>query len=142
MLFRSRHDIGMAISHKLNDNVDFGLVWVYGTGNAVSLPIEKYPGTGINPSTSYYSDIQYYDGRNGFRAPAYHRLDIGVNFHKELKRGERTWSFNIYNVYNRKNPFMIYFSNENDGISSSSSARLKQISLFPFIPSFSYSFKF
>jgi outer membrane receptor for ferrienterochelin and colicin len=137
-----RHDIGLAITHKLNDNIDFGLVWVFGTGNAVSLPIEKYPGTGLNPSLSYYSDIEYYDGRNGFRTPSYHRLDLGVNFHKQLKKGERTWSFNIYNVYNRKNPFMIYFSNEYDYFSSTPTTRLKQISLFPIIPSFSYSYKF
>ncbi len=137
-----RHDIGLAVTHKLNDNIDFGLVWVYGTGNAVSLPIETYAGTGFNPFESYYSSIEYYDGRNGFRTPAYHRLDLGVNLHKKLKRGERTWSFNIYNVYNRKNPFMIFFSNEYDYQTGTPGTKLKQISLFPIIPSFSYSFKF
>lgn len=140
-----RHDIGIAITHTLSERVDFGIVWVYGTGNAVSLPIEKYPGI-VNQEGSYpyyfYPDVQYYEGRNGFRTPAYHRLDIGVNLHKKLKRGERTWSFNIYNLYNRKNPFMIYFSTEYNYGNSKPTTRLKQISLFPLIPSFSYSFKF
>jgi len=139
-----RHDISIALTHQLNDKIDFGLVWVYGTGNAVSLPIEKYPSVGIFSMYDYYdyySNVQYYEGRNGFRTPAYHRLDLGVNLHKKLKRGERTWSFSIYNVYNRKNPFFIYFSSEST-FGSKPTTRLKQISLFPLIPSFSYSFKF
>lgn len=139
-----RHDVGIAITHELNERVDFGLVWVYGTGNAVSLPIEKYPLMGISMIYDHINDewgnVQYYEGRNGFRTPAYHRLDVGVNLHKKLKRGERTWSFSIYNLYNRKNPFMIYFSNEYNG--QKPTTRLKQISLFPLIPSFSYSYKF
>jgi outer membrane receptor for ferrienterochelin and colicin len=136
-----RHDIGIAITHKLSDKIDFGLVWVYGTGNAVSLPIEKYSGfAGTN--FNYSSDVYYYDGRNGFRTPAYHRLDFGVNLHKSKRYGEVTWSFSVYNMYNRKNPFMMYFSNEYDYNSAKPITRLKQISLFPIIPSFSYSFKF
>jgi len=141
-----RHDIGIAITHEISENIDIGIVWVYGTGNAVSLPIEKYPAISATGRYDYYMDsyssVQYYDGRNGFRAPSYHRLDLGVNLHKKLKRGERTWSFNIYNAYNRKNPFMIFFSNEYDNWSGTPTTRLKQISLFPLIPSFSYSFKF
>ncbi len=133
-----RHDVAVVITHKLSGKVDFGITWVYGTGNAVSLPIEGYPsiynGSG---QFGYEQDIQYYDGRNGFRMPAYHRLDIGVNFHKEKKWGVRTWSIGIYNVYNRKNPFYMYFSYDDYG-----KKRLTQISIFPIIPSFSYNIKF
>ncbi len=134
-----RHDIGLAITHVINKDIDVGLVFVYGTGNAVSLPIEKYKSPSFNQNSmySYYSSVDYYDGRNGFRTPAYHRLDIGVNMHKERKRGVETWSFGVYNLYNRRNPFMLFFSSDyNDR------TRLKQISLFPFIPSVSYTFKF
>lgn len=141
-----RHDIGIAITHEFNERVDCGVVWVYGTGNALSLPIEQYASFGsfmmYDFYENYYYSAQHYEGRNGFRTPAYHRLDIGVNLHKKLKRGERTWSFSIYNIYNRKNPFMIFFSEEYDYYNSKPTTRLKQISLFPLIPSFSYSFKF
>jgi len=70
---------------------------------------------------------------------AYHKLDIGVNFRKEKKWGERTWNISIYNVYNRQNPHYYYFtgSDNNDG-----SLKLMQQSLFPILPSVSYSFKF
>jgi outer membrane receptor for ferrienterochelin and colicin len=133
-----RHDIAIAITHNFTEEIDVGLTWVYGTGNALSLPIEKYPSANNNFQQYFYSsEIQYYDGRNGFRTPAYHRLDAGINLHKKKKWGVRTWSFGIYNLYNRKNPFYIYFDRDNNGHN-----RLTQISLFPVIPSFSYSFKF
>lgn len=75
--------------------------------------------------------------------PAYHRLDVGVNFHKQKKWGQRTWSIGLYNAYNRQNPFFVYFSTEYyDTIVNNGKKVLKQVSLFPIIPSISYSFKF
>ena len=76
--------------------------------------------------------LTYIDRRNNFQYPAYHRLDLGVNFHKQKKRGIRTWSVSIYNVYNRMNPFIIYQADKS----------LRQVTLFPILPSVSYSFKF
>jgi hypothetical protein len=139
-----RHDISVVGNYKFNDRIDIGVVWVYGSGNALNLPIERYNGFSefsslLNPN---FQPIEYYKERNGFRMPSYHRLDFGINFHKKLKRGERTWSLNIYNVYNRKNPYMITFDETYDPQTNKTVTRLKQISLFPIIPSFSYSFKF
>lgn len=82
-------------------------------------------------------EIEYIKSRNGYRMPSYHRLDVGVNLHKKIAKWERTWSFGVYNMYNRQNPFYLYFSYDDAG-----NRRLTQISLFPLIPSFSYSFKF
>jgi hypothetical protein len=65
--------------------------------------------------------------------PAYHRLDVGIEFHKQKKWGERTWVLSFYNAYSRQNPYFIY----NDG-----NEVFKQVSLFPIIPAFSYQFKF
>jgi outer membrane receptor for ferrienterochelin and colicin len=140
-----RHDIGAALTHKFNDRVDIGIVWVYGTGNAVTLGTERYLSfNGAQDMAMYgnnnfgYQQIEHISSRNGYRMPAYHRLDIGVNLHKQVsKRFERTWSFGVYNVYSRQNPFFLYFSRDDAG-----NNRLTQISLFPLIPSFSYSFKF
>ncbi|NSW45420.1 MAG: TonB-dependent receptor [Bacteroidales bacterium] len=137
-----RHDISIAITHFINEKIDIGVVWVYGTGNAVSLPIEQYPMLEFPsmPQNGYYYEpnmVEYYDGRNGFRMPPYHRLDLSFNMHKKLKRAERTWSIGIYNVYNRKNPYYLYFSYDEQG-----NKRLTQISLFPIIPSFSYNLTF
>ena len=131
-----RHDISVALTHKFNDRIDVGVVWVYGTGNAVTLPTERYrPAQGFN--TNFYREIGFIESRNNYRMPSYHRLDIGVNLHKETKYGSRTWSFGLYNAYSRQNPFFLYFSNDAFG-----NTRLTQLSIFPIIPSFSYNFKF
>lgn len=132
-----RHDISVAITHKFSDRVDVGLVWVYGTGNAVSLALQKY--NGLNDGSFSTSVIEHIGEKNDYRMPAYHRLDVGVNVHKDHKWGKSTWSFGVYNAYNRRNPFYLdfgYIKNNPDKYV------LKQISLFPIIPSVSYSFKF
>jgi outer membrane receptor for ferrienterochelin and colicin len=137
-----RHDISIVINHQINDHIDLGVTWVYGTGNAVTLPLEKYvSNTSFKDKYLYYTTIETFDNRNSYRMPAYHRLDIGINFRKERKWGERVWSFGAYNVYNRKNPFYLQFGLEYNGPMERATTVLKQYSLFPIIPSISYSFK-
>ncbi|NQY66444.1 MAG: TonB-dependent receptor, partial [Flavobacteriales bacterium] len=130
-----RNDIGLALTYEVNDNVNFGLVWVYGTGNAVTVAFERYlpSADGLN----YYSSIEHIESRNNYRMPSYHRLDFGVNLKKEKKWGTRTINWGVYNAYNRKNPFYLAFEDEiNNG------RKLYQYSLFPLIPSFTYNFEF
>lgn len=130
-----RHDVSITISHKVNEKIDLAGTWVFGTGNAVTLPIASYEAYVNN---DYYSNsVEYYQGQNGFRMAPYHRLDFGINFHKEKKWGQRTWNISVYNLYSRQNPFFLYF-----GYNNNSQKVLKQVSLFPIIPSVSYSFKF
>lgn len=131
-----RHDISFVLTHKFNEKFDIGVVWVYGTGNAITLALQKYNSLGdggFGPS-----EVNHIEQRNGYRMPSYHRLDVGLNYHKKTKWGESTWSFGVYNAYNRQNPFFLdigYIKNSDKKV-------LKQISLFPFLPSVSYSFKF
>lgn len=129
-----RHDLSVVVSHKFSDRVDMGMSWVYGTGYATTLATETYQ------SANGYDEIEYYDKRNSFRVPNYHRLDFSINFHKQKRWGKRTWSFGAYNVYNRKNPFFLYFSD--DMFNESDKRVLKQVSLFPIIPFVSYQFNF
>jgi len=133
-----RHDISIVAMYKLNDNIDFGFSWVYGTGNAVTLGVGRYASIIGNYYDGIFypaDDIEYYNGRNAYRMPSYHRLDVSANFHKDKKWGSRTWSVGLYNAYNRQNPFYLYFTNY-------SPRSLKQVSLFPIIPSVRYAFKF
>ncbi len=131
-----RHDISFVLTHKFNEKFDIGVVWVYGTGNAITLALQKYNSLGDGSFSP--SEVNHIEQRNGYRMPSYHRLDVGLNYHKKTKWGESTWSFGIYNAYNRQNPFFLdigYLQNSDKKV-------LKQISLFPFLPSVSYSFKF
>ncbi len=134
-----RHDLAAVITYDINERIDVGATWVYGTGNAVSLPTSRYSSLSSNPFLLAFGaqDIEYYRQRNGYRMMAYHRLDLGVNFHKEKRWGERTWSLGAYNVYNRRNPFFLFFDRDANG-----DPALSQVSLFPIIPFVSYAFKF
>ncbi len=137
-----RHDVSIAVSYKFNKNYDIGAAWVFGTGYAVTLATEQFPtysfwSPGIKDGIVTGMDyIDYYESRNNYRMPAYHRLDLNFNYKKKKKYGEQIWSFGAYNVYNRQNPFFINFGTKNG------KPVLYQYSLFPIIPSISYSFAF
>lgn len=149
-----RHDISVVGIYKLNDRITLSGAWVYGTGNAVTIPgsdffiMEKFPGTYVPPERQYYSRPPFYEmgfyndlsEKNNYRMAPYHRLDLGIQFHKQKKWGERTWEISVYNAYNRKNPFFYY--NDTQSGKAVNFGRLKQVSLFPVIPSVTYSFKF
>ena len=131
-----RHDISVVVSHKFSDRFDAGFTWVYGSGYATTLAHEKYQSV----FTDYSNDIEYFDTRNSYRMPSYHRFDFSLNFHKQKKWGKRTWSFGAYNAYNHKNPFFLYYDYDYTGYTETKV--LKQVSLFPVIPFISYEFTF
>lgn len=154
-----RHDISVVATYKLNDRITLSGTWVYGTGNAVTLPASKYylfqnypdsyqipsmwSGDNNNPHGIYVNDLTE---KNNFRMGAYHRLDLGIQFHKMKKWGERIWEISVYNVYNRKNPFL-YYNDTKTVLDPQTNVPtligiLKQVSIFPIIPSVTYSFKF
>ncbi|MBS1669305.1 MAG: TonB-dependent receptor plug domain-containing protein [Bacteroidetes bacterium] len=137
-----RHDFKIAVLYKLRKNIDLSANWVFETGNSISMPDYQYSSPvgiqGIYDWSTYIGYIFHYGSRNNYRMPSYHRLDLAVNFHKTTKRGfERTWTFGLYNAYNRANPYFIYPSNNSNGHTI-----FVQESLFPIIPSIGYSLKF
>lgn len=98
----------------LLSNTGLGLItlsstWVYGTGNAVTLPVsvfqgaEEYVYAKFNPSDAsndgfFNLPLTQYDGVNNFRGEAYHRLDLAIQLRKKKRRYERTWEFAIYSI--------------------------------------------
>ncbi len=144
-----RHDVSVVGIYELNKNVTLSATWVYGTGNAISIPIATYSVEPHTPGSSgyypWYWTVEDYGEKNSFRMAPYHRLDFGVQFHKKFDKYERTWEFSVYNAYNRHNPFFYYITNEVDWSEESDYTyqnKLKQVSIFPFIPSASWSIKF
>jgi hypothetical protein len=147
------NNISIVYLQKIKSNIQLSATWVYGTGNPYSLAAGKFKmitGTDndlTNPS-AYFTNGQVYNDLNSYRMRAYHKLDVGINFKKTVKRGERTWSINIYNLYNRQNPYYYFlettyqFDQKGMVIPGSGKTVLKQQSYFPIIPSFSYSLKF
>jgi hypothetical protein len=123
-----RHDFKVAGIYKIADNIELSAEWVYGTGNAITMP------SGITRGSDG-QEVIIYGSRNGYRMAPYHRGDLSIKFSKQKKNWERAWIISTYNVYNRRNPFYIYSDTENG------STVFKQMSLFPIIPSISYQFK-
>jgi hypothetical protein len=136
-----RHDLSVVLSHNFTKKIDFAVTWIYGTGNAITLPLARYASyedTQFNYGDGgYFNELQYYGSRNSFRMRAYHRLDVGLNFKTNRKWGETAWNISVYNAYSRRNPYFYYFGTDQMG-----NRKIKQVSLFPIIPSVSYSFKF
>ncbi|MEW7278164.1 TonB-dependent receptor [Aquimarina sp. 2201CG1-2-11] len=131
-----RHDVSLVGIYKPNDRVTFSGTWIYSTGNNFNLPdTESISSTNNFPIT--FPDLTggtpFTTERNNFRGESYHRLDLGVQFHKQFsQRRERTWGFSVYNIYGRKNPFYYYFDK----------AKLTKVSILQFIPSINYNYKF
>ena len=131
-----RHDAKIAVSYLLNDKIDLGLTWVYGTGNAVTLPLDQYDGA-VSSNNSGIPNVLYYANRNNFRMRDYHRLDLNANYIIQRKQIEHRFTLSIYNVYSRQNPFYLKFEQD-----IKLGSILRQVSLFPILPSFTYSIKF
>jgi hypothetical protein len=148
--FDRRHDLSIATNYKLNDRWTFGAVFVYATGNSVTLPYTKYFVEG--------NLLVDYGPRNSYRMPSYHRADVSATWYtkkfKEVKdvetgkiilqkkRFTSNWNFSIFNLYNRANPYFIYFDSEGDFTQGTLDVGAFQVSLFPILPSITWNFSF
>ncbi len=148
-----RHNLAIIGSYDISERINIGVGWTYYSGSAFSMAdekaispyeVERLRETNTTPVGYQYSPftIGYLDTRNNYRMPSYHRMDIGLNFKKQLKRAERTWSFGAYNAYNRKNAFFLMEGEEYDSRTDSFKPVMKQIAIFPIIPYLRYSLKF
>jgi hypothetical protein len=132
-----RHDLSVVGTYELNPKWKFGAVFVYGTGNATSLPERFYVIN--NVLTQDYSSI------NQYRMAAYHRMDLSATLtpvQKKKKKLTSAWVFAIYNVYSRLNPYFIYFDQTGNPITGTQKIEARQVSLFPILPSVTWNFKF
>ncbi|MBC7571949.1 MAG: carboxypeptidase-like regulatory domain-containing protein, partial [Spirosoma sp.] len=118
-----RHDVSVVGIYELSKRITLSGTWVYGTGNALTVPIASYRAYRHDPGTQFTTGPagvpsliaplfdngtranDYDREKNSFRAEAYHRFDVSIQFHKQKKHHERTWEFSLYNAYNRRNPF-------------------------------------
>jgi hypothetical protein len=126
------HDISLVGIYKISPQWTISANWVYNTGTAVTLPTGKYyiDGTIAN----------LYTGRNGYRMPDYHRLDLGATWLlSKTKRTRSELNFSVYNAYARKNPYSYVFGQDDD---NPDQTQTTMIYLFSAIPSISWNFKF
>ncbi|HQT23838.1 MAG: collagen-binding protein [Sphingobacteriales bacterium 17-39-43] len=126
------HDLSLVGIYKATERWTFSSTFVFNTGNAVTFPAGKYQ---LNNKTVYY-----YPERNSDRMPNYHRLDLSATLEgKPGKKLQSSWSFGIYNLYNRKNAYSIDFRDDPDNPTRTQAVRT---TLFGIIPSITWNFKF
>ncbi|MEO7924622.1 MAG: TonB-dependent receptor [Chitinophagaceae bacterium] len=140
-----RHDLSVVGNYEAGKKWKFGGVFVYGTGNAITLPERFYIINGV--LTQEYSKL------NQYRMKSYHRVDLSATYTpipksatKRMKAGKRKissfWVFSIYNVYSRLNPYFIYFDQSGSPATNDLKIEARQVSLFPILPAVTWNFKF
>ena len=135
-----RHDVSISLGYEIIRNKLYvSAVWVYATGNTMTIPIGFYFFGG--------AFVTEYSERNEFRLPPYHRLDLSLQWTiVKRKKFETGLNFSVYNVYNRKNAFFIFYeSTSNLDIEHQQyelTTKAYQMSLFPILPSITWNFKF
>lgn len=128
------HDFSIVVNYNLGKQISFGATWVYLTGQPITFPIGRY----VYGNTV----IPVYSERNSYRMNDYHRLDISFTWRDKDKPGKK-WhnaiNVSIYNVYNRKNPWVINFQSD----PTNPDVTYAEVTyLFGIIPSITYNFSF
>jgi len=136
-----RNVVNLSLAYDANTKWTFGANFTYSTGRPTTLPTGKFEYQNYNPDVI--------TERNGYRLPAFHRLDLSATLTPRKNANRRwhgQWVFSVYNVYNRKNPFTIYTrtTKNSDGevVGDGRTKEARMVYLFPILPSVTYNFKF
>jgi hypothetical protein len=127
------HDLAIVGNYDFTRRLSLGLNYVFYSGRPISYPVGSF---GYDAFL-----IANFEIRNQERIPAYHRIDLSLSLegnHKKNKKWESSWTFSIYNLLGRKNPYSIFFRAR--GYKAAQAYRLSVIGSA--IPSITYHFKF
>jgi hypothetical protein len=135
--FDRGHNLSVVGSYELTPKWSFNANFVYSSGTPATFPTNRYEIQGI---VLPHNDK---DARNNYRIPDYHRLDISATLTPENKKKRKftgEWVFSVYNVYNRRNPFSIFFEQDEVDPRVTNAVRFSVIGNF--VPAVSYNFNF
>jgi hypothetical protein len=128
------HSVNIVVNFDISKRITTSATWVYSTGLPVTFPTGRAViGNAIIP---------VYSGRNGYRMPDYHRLDISVSMKGKEHTGKKRygeWNLSVYNVYNRHNSWAINFTHD---VNDQNITYAEKTYLFSVIPALTYNFKF
>lgn len=123
------HDLTIVMDYELGKRVNFTANFTYSTGRPITVPTAIY-------QLGRIRSLADFSGRNQFRIPDFHRLDVSLTIGRGFKKSKRVkseWNISVYNLYGRKNAYSIFF-NQN--------SRASKLSILSVIPSISYNFRF
>jgi len=141
--YDQRHEINLSLSRNFKNGLELSTSWIFSSGNALTIATKTYPAIDVDyfsenekRSEPFFHEANYYNGINNYRTKSYHRLDIGLRYKKERKQYTQIYYIGFYNLYNRKNPYYYFFTTNNN------QKKFYQFTLFPILPSLSYTLKF
>ena len=144
-----RHKLDITFNYKFSDRFDMSATWLFETGNCGTIYTQYYDSESLADEQDqmyrYTTTLGYYDNRNNFRLNPTHRLDLSFNWHRKFNdRMSRTLNLSIYNAYNNRNPFLVYVYTDSyfNGDELIEERTLRQLTLFPIIPTLSYAISF
>ncbi len=132
--FDKPHDVNLVLNYEISKRVNLSANWLYASGQPVTLPVQRYEVNG--------TIIPLYTERNGSRYDPYHRLDVSLSLQSKKnpsRKWQSEWVFSIYNLYNRKNTWVLNFKQDSE---NPNETYAEKTYLFPIIPSVTYNFKF
>lgn len=143
-----RHEFDITCNYSFSKRFDMSATWIYETGNCGTMYTQYYE-SDMPDKNVYVSEPELgcYGDRNNMRLNPTHRLDLGFNWHRQFSdRVRRTMSLSIYNAYNNRNPFLVYVYKDTQYDSQAKeyveTRTLRQLTLFPILPSLSYTVSF
>jgi hypothetical protein len=137
-----RHEISFVLTYNLFKSLSLGLTWSYATGGGYTLPLGQYQFYNVGLDNSPTVRLNYTE-RNGYRLPDYHKMDLNIAYKFTWLTLSSEAYLNIFNLYNRKNSFAQYTVVEEDPVNPGKKImKLKQITLFPFFPTFGIKINF
>lgn len=143
-MYDRRHNLCLSLNQKLGKRVDLSAVWLYSSGNWMTVPTRST--IVLAPDGKNILTVDYIPSRNNYRLPPSHRLDFSVNIHTKKRHGESIWNIGMYNAYGAKNPnWVIVEDREVENPAPGESRYVPALSVrtfLIFIPSISYTYKF
>ena len=127
------HNVSALVTYELSPKWSLSACWVYGSGTPVTYPTGRF-----QVENDY---VPVYSGRNEYRYPAYHRLDLSATWKLSPvgKHFQHELNFSLYNAYGRENAWTILFRPEDN---NPDSYYAEKVSLFKFVPSITWNFNF
>jgi len=130
-----RHDLSVVGTYNFNQHWAFSSQFVFATGDALTVETGRY--------IIENRIVPEYGERNNYRLPPYDRLDLSATYiRKKHEKYQSSWTFSIYNAYNRHNPYFIYPAQTGSVAFGTLQLTEKEVSLFPILPSVTWNFKF
>ena len=138
-----RHNVSLVFNYDFGGGLNASATWTFASGNTMTLPERQ---TAVVTPDGRIVQQNYVSGRNNYRLPPSHRLNLGLSWTRYKRRGEAVWDLSIYNVYNSMNPNFVfsdtYTRYDSEGNIVDSGITLQKLTILPFIPSIGWTRSF